>query len=211
MIQTFLITWVTHNSRISERMRIYEEKIIENRENNPRFWDGLSVEFDGNEEVEIMGYFAEIICEDNLKILVINICRDHVHMVIVCEELELIRIVQKLKWWSSFLFWKRRRDKVASAPCESNEPESKGLRPLVWSVDKETLVPCKDDGKNSKGLKPLVWPVWAQKINSVILPDEKSVYNACYYVFHNRQKHGLSENRELLRIAQSALVHLQDL
>lgn len=188
MFQTFLITWVTHNARISERMRIYEDKIVEDRENNPQLWDGIPVELTREDEREVMRYLAEIIHEDALKILAINICCDHVHLVIVCEEMELTSIIQKLKWWSSFRFWKKRKviDKVALAPWENE------------------VLDC-------KGLKPLVWRLWAQKFNTIILPNERAVQNACHYVSFNRQKHNLSKDEILENIVQSVVTHLHDL
>ncbi len=80
------INWVTHNSRTSERMLTYKVKTKS---------EGIWL----NDEIEyvIIKSIASIIKEDNLKCLAFNICGDHIHILLVCEEEKLYDIVRKLK------------------------------------------------------------------------------------------------------------------
>lgn len=56
--QIYLITWVTHNSRVSERMKKYSKN------------KGLQpLVLNKGREIEITKYISEIIKEDNLKVL----------------------------------------------------------------------------------------------------------------------------------------------
>lgn len=87
--KAFHITWVTHNSRVSERMIQYKVEKWE--------W----VYFDEKQEVLITWYIRDIVKEDNLKVLAYNICKDHIHMLLVCEENDLSNIIRKIKWKSS--------------------------------------------------------------------------------------------------------------
>lgn len=91
-LKSWFITFVTHNTRCSERMR----------KNNVKL--GTPVIFSENEEIEITKYILQIKQENNLKILAYNICRDHVHMILVCEESERDKIIRKLKGKSTQLF-----------------------------------------------------------------------------------------------------------
>lgn len=79
------ITWVTHDSRVSERM--IEHKV---KKGKPVF---LSL----TEEIEVAQYLSNIITEDNLRVAEFNICRNHVHLLLVCEEKDKCDIVRKLK------------------------------------------------------------------------------------------------------------------
>jgi len=83
--QFYFITWVTHGSRISERMLEYKV---------PRT-EGIFLNL--NEEIQITKMISEIIKKDDLKVLAFNICGDHVHLLIKIEEEKLIGIVRKLK------------------------------------------------------------------------------------------------------------------
>ena len=83
------ITWVTHNSRISDRMKRHNVKT------------GPALIFTLNEEAEIAGYIAEVAIEDKIKILSFNICREHVHLLLKCQESSRDNIVNKLKVVSS--------------------------------------------------------------------------------------------------------------
>lgn len=79
------ITWVTHNSRVSERMVTFGVR------------RGEPLLLDEAQELELTGYLADIIREDGLRVLACNICRDHVHLVLVCAPEERDNLVRKLK------------------------------------------------------------------------------------------------------------------
>ena len=88
----FHITWVTHNSRVSERMIKYKIEKCE--------WVYLSDEH----EIKITWFIKDIVKEDNLKVSAYNICKDHIHLLLLCNEEKLSNIVRKVKWKSSQRF-----------------------------------------------------------------------------------------------------------
>jgi len=83
--ETWHITTATHNSRYSQRMLDNHVKL------------GEPVWLTENEEINITETISEIIEEDKLNIPAYNICGDHLHMILVCEEDELPKIVGKIK------------------------------------------------------------------------------------------------------------------
>ncbi|MDA3837727.1 MAG: transposase [Candidatus Delongbacteria bacterium] len=85
MIKTYHITTAIHNSRYSERMGVYKITL-----NNP-IW------LTSKDEIIITEAIAMIVEDDKLKILAYNICGDHMHMVITCEENKLSQIIGKIK------------------------------------------------------------------------------------------------------------------
>jgi REP element-mobilizing transposase RayT len=93
-MHAFHITWVTHNSRVSPRMIEYKVKI--DRNNQVR----LSLE----DEVLITKFILQIVKDDRLKVLAYNICEDHVHIVLVCEQNKLSNTIRKLKGKSTQLY-----------------------------------------------------------------------------------------------------------
>lgn len=90
----FFITWVTHNSRISQRMIDYKIK------------KGEPVFFNNEQEIEITRYIFSIVKEKEIKVITYNICRDHIHIIIVCKYSELDSIVRILKGKTTFLYKK---------------------------------------------------------------------------------------------------------
>jgi REP element-mobilizing transposase RayT len=95
-MNVYHVTWSTHNSRVSERMVTYRVK------------RGEPMLLDDDLELEVTGYIVQIVKENNLQVLAYNICRDHVHMILVCDSNDLNTIVGKLKGKSGFLFKKAR-------------------------------------------------------------------------------------------------------
>ncbi len=87
--QAFHITWVTHNARTSQRMIDYKVK------------KGEPYDLELEEEVHIINTINQIIVDDGLNVMAMNICQDHMHILLVCEEAEIPNIVRKLKGKSS--------------------------------------------------------------------------------------------------------------
>jgi REP element-mobilizing transposase RayT len=83
------ITTATHNSRYSQRMFDNHVK-----------W-GKPVWLSEREEVIVTAVISEIVEKDKLNILAYNICGDHLHILLVCEEEEVPGIVGKMKAMSS--------------------------------------------------------------------------------------------------------------
>ena len=71
------ITTATHNSRYSQRMFDNYVKL------------GDTVWLDEQDEVIITKTISEIVIKDNLNVIEYNICGDHMHLLLVCEEKEL--------------------------------------------------------------------------------------------------------------------------
>ena len=90
------ITWVTHNSRISERMKLYKVK------------KGGPVYFNDDEKKEISGYLDMIAKEYDINILNKKVNCDHVHVLLSCEESERDDIVRTLKSKSTYYYKKTR-------------------------------------------------------------------------------------------------------
>jgi REP element-mobilizing transposase RayT len=93
----YLITCVSHNSRESERMRKYNVR------------RGPPVIFSEKDEIFITKSFAGLVKKNDLKILAYNICKDHIHFVIVCASDKLNSIVQNMKSVTSRKFNSRRK------------------------------------------------------------------------------------------------------
>jgi len=148
-LKAWFITFVTHNTRCSERMRKHNVQL------------GTPTIFSEQQELEITKYILQIKQENNLKILAYNICRDHVHMILICEETERDNIICKIKGKSTYLFklnnniyenlhlWAQKYDYKYIEQDESLEniysyvvnnrlkhglTENKGLKPLVYDM-----------------------------------------------------------------------------
>lgn len=94
----FHIIWVTHNSRVSERMK----KFSRNKGLQP-------LVLDEKLEIEVTSYIAEIVIEDKYQIIAYNICGDHVHMIMYCEDKKRDNIIRKLKGKSAQKFKQKRK------------------------------------------------------------------------------------------------------
>jgi REP element-mobilizing transposase RayT len=89
------ITCVTHNSRESDRMKKYKVK------------RGDPLSFSTMDEVFITKCFADLVKKKKYKILTYNICKDHIHFVIVCTPEKIVSIVQNIKSITSRKFNER--------------------------------------------------------------------------------------------------------
>ena len=97
----YLVTWVTHNSRVSDRMVTFLP---------PEFIKGLKPLVlslaDQKFMVEAIG---DCIIKYDIKCLVFNVLPDHVHMVLFSKDEDgLADMVRKIKGYTSHLFRKKR-------------------------------------------------------------------------------------------------------
>jgi len=60
---------------------------------NHRIIKGPAIELEFVEEIELTKIIANIINKYNYKCLAYNVCIDHVHLILVCEYVELNGIV----------------------------------------------------------------------------------------------------------------------
>lgn len=90
----YQITTAIHDSRTSDRMIKYKAR-------ERRFY-GTKPEaevFPMSKEIEelIANTIASIVRAENLNIAAFNLCRDHMHILLVCEEIEVARVMHKIK------------------------------------------------------------------------------------------------------------------
>ena len=95
------ITWVTHNSRVSERMVEVKAK------------HGKPVIMDQETQSVVVDAIIEKAEEMNIPIMAMNILSDHVHILLACREDGLEKIVQGLKGYSSYQVGRRLKSSVA--------------------------------------------------------------------------------------------------
>jgi REP element-mobilizing transposase RayT len=89
----YLVTFVTHNSRVSERMVEYGVKT------------GEPLTLNTGERYLMAQQIAECIREHHIPTIAWNVLPDHVHMILAAEsEKELDVLVRKIKGFSSFAF-----------------------------------------------------------------------------------------------------------
>lgn len=90
------ITWVTHNSRISERMIIYKVK------------KGEELLLSYNDRKIITEILDSIIEDDKFNVIDFIVNADHVHMILICEKEKQSNTVRKLKGKSTQLYKKKK-------------------------------------------------------------------------------------------------------
>ena len=95
------VTWVTHDTRTSERMIKY--KVRERKANGEMYVD-RSIYLDDKDALKVTEIISNIIVEEKYNCLAYNIGDDHVHILLVCDEEELTNIVRKLKGKSAQKF-----------------------------------------------------------------------------------------------------------
>lgn len=172
---SFLITWATHNSRVSERMIQYRVK------------RGEAIWLDEESEYIVTKVIAEIVEEDELKVLAYNICGDHLHMILVCDREEVSDIVRKLKSQSARVHNKLLGiTTTGQAPSLQNDNDSSGACPTVKR------------GKTQNAL-------WTRKFQARQLTSDEALAGAVEYVRYNRVKHHLEPNRTLHPLIRSMI------
>ena len=92
MLKKLFITWVTHNSRYSERMKLYK---VEKKE-----WYFLDFE----DRILIYDLITKKIKNKWIKNFTLNVLSDHIHLVIMYDDEKLSKFIWELKWWVSFEF-----------------------------------------------------------------------------------------------------------
>ena len=213
----FHITWATYGSRTSQRM-IDHKKVIEHyrirKSENPLL---QAIELTDADEIEITEYIAEIVKKDNLRVLAYNICRDHIHIVIVCDDGELSRIVRKIKSVTArkFNFAHGKTIPVKNTGASPHAPRgfdditrNMVACPLVDDAPIGSATPTKWD----MGACPRVHKrgqtqnrLWAQKFNWSYIETDERLANSIAYTENNRIKHNLEPNEALEPIIRQML------
>lgn len=92
--EIYHITWVTHNSRISERMRLYKVKI------------GEPIIFSDEDKKVVTEIIKKVINEYSIKFINYIVNSDHVHIIIICKDEERDNIVKILKSKTTYYYKK---------------------------------------------------------------------------------------------------------
>ena len=180
------ITTAIHDSRTSQRMIDYRAR--------ERRFDGEKPLPDVNymsKEIEelIAVTVSEIVNEEKLTIAAFNLCRDHMHILLVCAEDEVPKIMHKLKG---------RTARVCNKWIANNNENlhNKGINPLD---DKYNPL----DGKYSTTkLKDGSTPFWTQKYGCNPIKISEHFWNTVNYIEKNKVKHNLPNNPKLQAIIQ---------
>ena len=174
------VTTATHNSRTSQRM-----------------WDlkiepGEAVWLDEEKEVIVTRAILEIVKEDKLDVLAYNICGDHMHIMLVCEEEELNDIVAKIKGRSSYMLNKE----ISNTGMSDGDVSNRG-------VSNRGVNPSGHGHENPRRYADgTISPTWTRKFNTSFITSDEKFENTIEYIKNNRNKHQLPENRELNLLIQ---------
>ncbi len=206
------VTTATHNSRYSQRM--FDNHIVV----------GEPVWLDQEDEIIITEVIKDIVIADKLTVLEYNICGDHMHILLVCDEVELPKIIGKLKSVSAKIRNRKRGYTTGreAARGVSDVSATRGHAPLSVedtpevggiSVVDTTLSPAATDASSSEEPKEdrttkrgkTQLPVWTQKFGRSEIKDEKYLANAIAYIRNNRTKHGLPEIKEIENLKKEFL------
>lgn len=161
------VTTAIHDSRTSKRMVKYKVRELRDMGTNP--YPNV-IYFTPDDDFIISKTIAEIVKEDDLKILAYNICADHIHLLLACEIDDIPAIMQKIKGRTSFMCNKANNK-------EQHKGQYKGLKPLEKQQNKK--------------------PLWQQKYSA---PKEvkttEQLYNTIKYIQTNRSKHELPKHNK---------------
>ncbi len=152
------VTTVTHDTRTSQRMIDY--KVRERRSDGEMHVD-RSIFLNDEESLKLTEIICDVIIENEFNCLAYNVCGDHVHLILVCEEDELPEIVRKLKGKSAqkfkeykginkeetFHLWAQ---KFNSKEITGDEQLSSTINYIATNREKHELPDI------NKGLQPLV-------------------------------------------------------
>lgn len=192
------ITTAIHDSRTSQRMIDYRVR--------ERRFDGKKPLPDVNymsKEIEelIAVTVSEIVNEEKLNIAAFNLCLDHMHILLVCEEDEVPKIMHKIKG---------RTARVCNKWIANNNGNlhNKGINPLDDKCNPldDRCNPLGDkynplDGKHSTTkLKDGSTPFWTQKYGCNPIKTNEHYWNTVNYIEKNKVKHNLPNNPKLQTI-----------
>jgi REP element-mobilizing transposase RayT len=185
--KAFHITTAVHDSRTSERMIDY--KVREKRDLGTNPYPNI-IYFTEEDEFVITQTIANIVKEDNLNVLAYNICGDHIHLLLVCEEEKITKIVQKIKSITSKNCTQNRKMEHDSVTME-HAPLPNTIAMAYGSATMEHA-PLPDTKKQT--------PLWTQKFGCKEITNEEHLFTAIDYIKHNRSKHSLPEHNKDLKL-----------
>ena len=160
--KAFHITTATHDSRTSQRMVDYKVRELRDNGTRPK---AESIWLEPEDEALIVKTVAEIVKEDELNVMAFNVCGDHMHILLVCEEEGVNKIIQKIK---------AKTARAVNIAKGITTPLTREHAPL---------------SSESRGKKQ--HSLWTQKFGNNPIKDEKQLWNTVKYIQNNRVKHDL--------------------
>ncbi len=151
----FHIAWVTYNSRSKSKNNL-----------------GSGIILSDEEREQIARYLDEKIAKEKYRVLGLNVLRDHVHCLVVCEYNELPIITGQLKGYASHRL----------------HAESTSRNRMVCPV---TDKPQYSDGTRKK--------LWGSGYSNTFIKDESHYANTINYIMENHKKHGLKQLKHIFR------------
>lgn len=178
--QGYHIVLTTHNSRTSQRMIKYKVK------------KGPAINLNLSQEIELTKIIGDIILESKFSCIAYNVCKDHVHMILVCEYKELSKQVQKIKAISSKLIKPFLRDPMEHVPLDTHRKGKKTYTPF-WS---QKFFHADLD----------VWQLATVSPIPGFIYRDSYLDNALRYIRNNRIKHQLPKSEKLQNLIDNFLV-----
>ncbi|NOX85501.1 MAG: N-6 DNA methylase, partial [Chlorobi bacterium] len=222
--KAFHITTATHDSRTSQRMIDY--KVRQKRDGGTRPY-AEPVWLETEDELLITKTVAGIVKDDKLNVLAFNVCGDHMHLLLVCEEEEVSKIVGKIKAVSSRTYNIEKGITVPFAATDADIDVTRGHVPLSDTLRSDTprsdtlpspspspgvpppeknpeTAPFSEAGTaaGSQGAEKekstkTYNPLWTQKFGCKEIKDDEQLGNTVEYIQNNRQKHELERSKEM--------------
>jgi REP element-mobilizing transposase RayT/type I restriction-modification system DNA methylase subunit len=169
------ITTAIHDSRTSQRMIDYE---VRQKRAMGTIPEPQIIPLTAAEETLIVEVISKIVIEDNLRVMAFNVCKDHLHLLLVCNEEEVSRIVQKIKAKTARAVNIQRG---VTVPTMERAP----LANAPLSIEGDAPLPLhKERGEKQNSL-------WTQKFGCKEITDDNQLYNTIEYIKNNRVKHEL--------------------
>ena len=195
----FHVVLTTHNSRTSQRMR----------DRGIRPGPALLLPLD--HEILLTQCIADVILESGFRCISYNICRDHVHMIIVCQHVQLVKVMQKIKSVLSKKF--RRQLRERSRPMGHDGPM--GHDPLggVSASPRDAHHALAHDHLWSQKFYRADLDVWTLHTLSNLpgyLYKTTHLENALHYILYNREKHKLPYSEKLNVIIDNFRMRQED-
>ncbi|NJX13945.1 Eco57I restriction-modification methylase domain-containing protein [Tamlana crocina] len=192
--KAYHITTALHDSRTSQRMIDY--KVREKRDGGTNPLPNYT-KLTPEEELTITNEIIAIAEAKKLNIMAYNVCGDHIHLLLVCEEAEVPKIMQEIKGKTARTVNIARgvttaKPEALDATKEhapSNKVATREHVPSSKVVTREHA-PLPIRGKKQNSL-------WTQKFGTVNIKDDAQLQNTIAYIQNNREKHGLPISKKL--------------
>ncbi len=192
------VTTATHNSR-------YSQKMFDNHVTTDE-----AVWLSEKEEIIVAETIARIAHDDKLNILACNICGDHMHMLLVCTEVELPKIVQKIKSISARECNIAMGRTIPGSAVQASQAAEHAPLPAAETTEHAPSLVAHSVTPNVETAEhaPLQrgktqFHLWTKKFGKTRITSTVQFDNTLSYIKNNRIKHQLPENKALHQLFNS--------